>query len=152
MFLEKRQQKFARGSCKSIARSRSEISSKPTLRSLIVSHANKISAGTELISPFRHARIHNRSNRRVKSIVVLDQARRRRWNIWHGHGLDEMRWRWLLRYVYVAVFVSRTVRKVLANSLRDLAEVEEAISDVDQLWRSVGTKARNLDAAAFVRD
>ena len=42
--------------------------------------------------------------------------------------------------------------EVLANSLGNLAEVDEAIGHVDQLGSGVGPKARNLNTTAFVRD
>ena len=72
-------------------------------------------------------------------MILNDRAWRRRHN--GGLGLDEcLQRRWLLRDVYVAVFVSRAVRKVLANFLRNFAEVDEAISDIDvvkvkMLWK-----------------
>src|SRR6266705_2411185 len=100
--------------------------------SLLVSHTNKISAGAELIRAVRCVRLENGTNGRVKRLVLDRQARGGRWHSRHGLG-ECLRWRWLLRDVYVAVFVSRAVREVLANFLRNFAEVDEAVSDVDQL-------------------
>src|SRR3989442_1324243 len=85
----------------------------------------------------------------MKYMVVLRRARRRN----YLHRLDEWRGRrWLLRDVNVALFVLHAMSEVLANSLGNFAEINEAIGHVDQLRRRVGAKARNLDPTAFVRD
>src|SRR5438309_6736169 len=52
----------------------------------------------------------------------------------------------------VALFRPARVNKVLANLVGNLAEIDEAVADVDQLWRSVGSESGNLDATAFVSD
>jgi hypothetical protein len=41
---------------------------------------------------------------------------------------------------------------VLANPIRYLAKINKIVGDVDEFRRRIGTKARDLDPAAFIRD
>ena len=70
---------------------------------------------------------------------------------WRGFH-ECLRWRRLLRNVYVAIFVSGAVGKILANFLGNFAEVDEAVGNVDQLGCGVRAKTRDFYPAAFVRD
>src|SRR5207245_4792429 len=86
--------------------------------------------------------------RLVDQIVSSSYARRASW-----YRFDKRsRWRRLLRVMDVALLRPARVNKVLANLVGNLAEIDEAVTDVDQLWRSVGSESGNLDATTFVGD
>src|SRR5438067_322212 len=100
------------------ARSNWPLSQDISIPLLIVSNPNKYCAGTELIRAVRCVRLENGTNGRVKRLVLDRQERGGRRHSRHGLGKC-LRWRWLLRDVYVAILVSRAVREVLANFLRN---------------------------------
>jgi hypothetical protein len=54
--------------------------------------------------------------------------------------------------VKISFVVSCAVGEFLSHLIRDLAEVDKVVSDIDQFGSGVGSEARDLNSTAFVRN